>query len=119
MIVVAPQRLTQSYRRRVAMFAAYVVAAIVYGLAVTATATAKIRGVERVVAGLSAAGVPRSWFVPLGLLNLAGALGLWMGIAGRPLGIAAATGLVLYFAGAVITHLRIRDAKGLPMPAAL
>jgi hypothetical protein len=98
---------------------AYLVAAVVYGLMVTGTATAKIRGVERVTAGLSAAGVPRSWFVPLGLLNLAGALGLWIGIAWRPLGIAAATGLVLYFAGAVITHVRARDPKGLPLPALL
>lgn len=101
------------------MFTAYVVAAVVFGLAVTGTAIAKIRKLERVTAGLTAAGVPSSWFVPLGLLNLAGALGLWIGIAWRPLGIAAATGLVLYFAGAVITHLRIRDTAGLPMPAAL
>lgn len=101
------------------MFIAYVILAVGYGLAVVGTATAKIRGVERVVAGLSAAGVPSSWFVPLGLLNLAGAAGLWIGIAWRPPGIAAATGLVLYFAGAVLTHLRIRDARGLPMPATL
>ncbi|MEV6347142.1 DoxX family protein [Actinoplanes sp. NPDC051851] len=101
------------------MFSAYVVAAVVYGALVTATAIAKIRGVERVVAGLTAAGVPGKWLVPLGLLNLAGALGLWIGIGWRPLGIAAATGLVLYFAGAVITHLRIRDTRGLPVPALL
>ncbi|GAA1642138.1 DoxX family protein [Actinoplanes couchii] len=101
------------------MFVAYAVAAVVFGLAVTGTALAKIRGVDRVVAGLTAAGVPQSWFVPLGLLNLAGALGLWIGIAWRPLGIAAATGLVLYFAGAVITHVRVRDTAGLPMPALL
>ncbi len=56
---------------------------------------------------------------PLSLLNIAGAIGLWIGIAWRPLGILAATGLVLYLAGAVITHLRARDTKGLPMPAAL
>lgn len=101
------------------MFVAYVVFAVVYGLAVTGTAMAKIRKVERVVAGLTVAGVPSSWFVPLGLLNLAGAIGLWIGIGWRPLGIAAATGLVLYFAGAVIAHLRTRDAKGLPMPTVL
>ncbi|MFI6066556.1 DoxX family protein [Micromonospora sp. NPDC051227] len=32
---------------------------------------------------------------------------------------AAAIGLVLYFAGAVITHVRVRDTPGLPMPALL
>ncbi|MFI5933685.1 DoxX family protein [Actinoplanes sp. NPDC051494] len=101
------------------MFVAYVIAAAGYGLAVTGSAVAKIRGVDRVVAGLATAGVPTSWFVPLGLLNLAGAIGLWIGIAWRPLGIAAAAGLVLYFAGAVITHVRVKDVKGLPMPALL
>jgi len=101
------------------MFIAYAVAAVVFGLATANSALAKIRGVERVAAVLIAAGVPRTWFVPLGLLNLAGAVGLWIGIAWRPLGIAAATGLVLYFAGAVIAHVRVRDTKNVPLPAAL
>jgi hypothetical protein len=43
----------------------------------------------------------------LGALKLAGAAGLLVGLAGLPaIGIAAATGLVLYFIGAVIAHLR-------------
>ena len=101
------------------MFIAYAVVAVVFGLANVNSAVAKLRGVERVVGVLTAAGVPSSWFVPLALLNLAGAIGLWIGIAWRPLGIAAATGLVLYFAGAVITHVRVKDFKNVPVPAAL
>ncbi|MFI5845752.1 DoxX family protein [Catenuloplanes sp. NPDC051500] len=101
------------------MFVAYTVAAVVFGLMNVGTGLAKIRGSERVVSKLSHAGVPSSWFVPLGLLNLAGAAGLWIGIAWRPIGIAAATGLLLYFAGAVLTHLRARDTENLPMPAVL
>jgi DoxX-like protein len=101
------------------VFIAYTVVAVVFGLATANSAVAKLRRNERVVGGLAAAGVPASWFVPLALLNLAGAIGLWIGIAWRPLGIAAATGLVLYFAGALIAHLRTRDLKGMPVPAAL
>lgn len=101
------------------MFIAYAVLAVVFGLANVNSGLAKIRGVERVTSVLRAAGVPSSWFVPLALLNIAGAVGLWIGIAWRPLGIAAATGLVLYFAGAVITHLRVKDTKNIPVPAAL
>ncbi|WP_306213095.1 DoxX family protein [Actinoplanes sp. RD1] len=101
------------------MFAAYVVAAVVYGLLNVGTAVAKIRKLDRVTANLAGVGVPPSWFVPLGLLNLAGAVGLWIGIGWRPLGVAAATGLVLYFAGAVLSHVRVRDTKNLPMPVLL
>ncbi|RDI45276.1 DoxX family protein [Nocardia mexicana] len=53
--------------------------------------------------------VPQSWMIMLGTLMGAGALGLLAGFALPALGIAAATGLVLYFIGAVIAHLRVRD----------
>ncbi|KUL34314.1 DoxX family protein [Actinoplanes awajinensis] len=101
------------------MFIAYVVAAVVFGLANVNSAVAKFRRVERVTTVLTTSGVPESWFVPLGLLNLAGGIGLLIGIAWRPLGIAAAAGLVLYFAGAVLAHVRVKDTKGIPLPAAL
>ena len=55
--------------------------------------------------------------MPLALLDLAGAGGLLIGIGWRPLGIAAATGLLLYFLGALGFHLRAKDIKGMPMPA--
>ncbi|MEV0343669.1 DoxX family protein [Nocardia sp. NPDC050713] len=53
--------------------------------------------------------VPQSWMLPLGSLLAAGALGLVAGFAIPIIGIAAATGLVLYFIGAVIAHLRVAD----------
>ncbi|MEU1254104.1 DoxX family protein [Streptomyces chartreusis] len=37
----------------------------------------------------------------------------------RPLGIAAAIGVVLFFIGAVISHLRVRDVKAVPVPFVL
>jgi hypothetical protein len=53
--------------------------------------------------------VPKSWVRPLGALLGAGALGLVAGFVVPALGISAAAGLVLYFVGAIIAHLRVRD----------
>lgn len=55
--------------------------------------------------------VPVSWMYPLGACLGAASLGLLAGLAVRPLGVAAAAGLVLYFIGAVIAHLRVRDRQ--------
>ncbi|MFF0276223.1 MULTISPECIES: DoxX family protein [unclassified Streptomyces] len=61
-----------------------------------------------VVEPLAAYGVPRSWWNPLGAAKVAGALGLVVGFWVPVIGTLAAIGLVLYFAGAVITVLRAR-----------
>ncbi|MFL1377964.1 MULTISPECIES: DoxX family protein [unclassified Nocardiopsis] len=54
-------------------------------------------------------GVPHTWIPVLGSLLGAGALGLLVGAAVPAVGLAAAAGLVLYFAGALVTHLRAGD----------
>ncbi|MBF6436860.1 DoxX family protein [Nocardia cyriacigeorgica] len=61
-------------------------------------------------------GVPHSWIIPLGLVKLAGALGLLAGLAIPALGAAAAAGLVLYFIGAVATLARARGYSDLVYP---
>lgn len=53
-------------------------------------------------------GVPVGSLGPLGALKAAGALGLVVGIAVPPVGVAAAAGLVVFFAGAVATVVRAR-----------
>jgi hypothetical protein len=53
----------------------------------------------------------------LGLLEIAGALGLVVGIWVTPLGIAAAIGLALYFLGAVLAHVRKKDKAADLAPA--
>lgn len=63
--------------------------------------------------------VPLSWTVPLGTLLGAGALGLLAGFVVPALGVAASIGLVLYFIGAVIAHLRVRDFALGPVGGAL
>jgi hypothetical protein len=58
---------------------------------------------------MAKAGVPESWMTTLGVLKTAGALGLLVGIDVPVIGIAAAVGLIVFFVGAIIAHLRGRD----------
>jgi hypothetical protein len=63
-----------------------------------------------ILPGMANAGVPVSWLTfPIGTLKTLGALGLAVGLAFHPLGIAAATGLVLFFVCAIYTHVLARD----------
>ncbi|BCJ50540.1 hypothetical protein Asp14428_20150 [Actinoplanes sp. NBRC 14428] len=101
------------------MFIAYVVVAVLLSLVLLMSARADITRDPKIIETLKALGVRDSWFLPLGLVKIAGALGLLAGIAYRPLGIAAAVGVVLYFVGAVVTHLRAGDRKGVGTPAAI
>jgi hypothetical protein len=101
------------------VFIAYVVIAVLLSLMLLMSARGDITRDPKITEPLKAIGVPDSWFLPLGLVKIAGALGLLAGIVYRPLGIAAAIGVVLYFLGAVITHLRAGDKKGVGTPAAI
>ncbi|MFD1933437.1 MULTISPECIES: DoxX family protein [Nonomuraea] len=51
--------------------------------------------------------LPQSWGPMLGLMLVGGSLGLLAGFGVPLLGILAAAGLVLYFVGALIAHLRV------------
>jgi hypothetical protein len=72
----------------------------------TFSAAADFLRVKQVYAQMQKARVPESWLNPLAILKAAGAIGLLVGIALPLVGIAAATGLVLFFAGAIVTHFR-------------
>ncbi|MGA5063534.1 DoxX family protein [Streptomyces exfoliatus] len=69
-----------------------------------------------VVEPLAAYGVPRAWWNWLGAAKAAGAVGLLVGYFVPVIGTLAAVGLVLYFAGAVITILRARSYAHVPFP---
>ncbi len=72
-----------------------------------------------VLANSAEVGVPRSWLPALGATKLAGAVGLVAGLVGLPtLGVAAAAGLVLFFVGAVATHLRAHVVYNIAFPGA-
>ncbi|MGB0114136.1 MAG: DoxX family protein [Ilumatobacteraceae bacterium] len=58
----------------------------------------------------------------LGLLQLAGAVGLIVGLFVAPIGIAAGAGLTLYYLGAMLAHVKAGDARQqvfVPFPLAL
>jgi hypothetical protein len=79
----------------------------------------KLRRNEQVLATIhGTVGVPERHLPTLAGLEIAGAVGILIGLWLEPLGIAAATGLVAYFLGAVIGHLRVRDSKGAAAPLA-
>jgi uncharacterized membrane protein YphA (DoxX/SURF4 family) len=54
----------------------------------------------------------RLWL--LALAELAGALGLVVGLLWWPIGVAAAIGVILYFLGAIASHLRVHDPRVVP-----
>ena len=94
----------------VPVFTAYVAVTLLAIAANTFSGVAALVHWKRILPGMAQAGVPESWLSTLGALKTAGALGLLLGLVGVPLiGTAAAIGLVLFFIGAVITHLRARD----------
>lgn len=58
-------------------------------------------------------GVPLKYFPLLAACEFAGGLGLVLGIWWPILRVAAAIGLILYFVGATVSHLRVGDFKGI------
>jgi DoxX-like family len=100
------------------MFVAYAVVAIVLSVALVASGGAKLTNQPRVVDGIGGLGVPLSWFPALALAEIAGAIGLIIGLWVPALGIAAGIGVVLYFLGALAAHLRAND-RGFAAPVVL
>jgi hypothetical protein len=87
---------------------------IVANLAIGAAGIARA---EQVVANARAVGVGPSKVPILGALKAAGAIGLLLGLLGlRPVGIAAAAGLVAFFVGAVVFHVRARVIHNIAFP---
>jgi hypothetical protein len=95
---------------------AYVLVSLLAAAALTFSATADFLRYEKVLASMTRAGVPESWLTALGVLKALGAAGLVIGTLLPAIGIAAAAGVVLFFVGAVITHVRARwYSFGFPM----
>lgn len=100
------------------MFTATVIVSVVLALVVVGSAAGKLTRQPRVVDMLTGLDVPEAWFPWLAAAEIAGGVGLLVGLAVPAVGIAAAVGLVAYFVGAVVTHRRAGDDQFVP-PAAL
>lgn len=101
------------------MFVAYIILAAVEAAILLASAVAKFTRPPRLVDQMSTLQLPSAILPFLGITQIAGAGGLIIGIWWGPLGIAAAVGVTLYFLGAVVTHLRVRDFNGITPAAGL
>lgn len=99
------------------MFTAYVAVAILTAAANAWVSMLDFTRAESAVDNATRVGV-LPWLLPLGLLKLAGAVGLLIGIVVPALGVAAAAGLVLFFVCAVAAHVRVRWYSTIPFPAA-
>ncbi|SPM36446.1 membrane protein [Mycobacterium rhizamassiliense] len=101
------------------MHTAYLTVTLITAVVTAGIAVADFVPAKFVLANSAEVGVPRSWLRPLAAVKLAGATGLVVGLLGLPwLGIAAATGLVLFFVGAVATHLRAHVLYNIAFPGA-
>lgn len=101
------------------MGVAATIASLFLAALVVVSATIKLARREPYVQGYLRVGVPEERLNLLAAVLLAGAAGLALGLAWPPIGVAAAAGLVLYFAAAIAAHLRADDAASLPTPAAM
>ncbi|MBI1843543.1 MAG: DoxX family protein [Actinobacteria bacterium] len=91
------------------MFIGTAIVSTLLALALMGSAGGKLTKQPPVVKMLSGIGVPSSWLPRLAAVELAGGIGLLVGLAVPAIGIAAAVGVAAYFVGAVITHLRAND----------
>ncbi len=90
---------------------------IVTILATAAATFADFASAKFVLNNSEEVGVSTAWLPVLGGLKAAGAVGLLIGLLGfRPIGIAAAIGLVAFFLGAVGVHLRARVFYNITFP---
>ncbi|WP_370962298.1 DoxX family protein [Amycolatopsis sp. cg9] len=91
------------------MSTAYLIVTLAAAAFVGFSAVSVFTRAKWVVEPITEYGVPEAWWTWLGAAKAAGAVGLVVGLFVPPIGVAAAIGLVLYFAGAVVTVLRARS----------
>jgi uncharacterized membrane protein YphA (DoxX/SURF4 family) len=72
------------------------------------SAISKLKKVPDVMTAMAAVGVKPNQIPMLAILEIAGGLGIILGVWAKPLGVLSAICLALYFAGALFTHLSKR-----------
>ena len=96
---------------------ASVVLSVLLALTAGTSALGKLQKKPQVMEMMAHVGVKPNQISVLAYLELAGALGLLIGLAYAGIGLAAAIGLALYFMGAVVAHLKKKDAISAFAPA--
>lgn len=101
------------------MFAALMVVCCMLALALIATGIGKLAGHSATIDSLTTVGFPARFAPALASAELAGAVGVLVGLRWWPIGVAAACGVVLYFLGAIGAHLRAGKGNAAPAAALL
>jgi len=91
------------------VFLACAVIVSLLSLALLGSAAGKLTKHPKVIESLGACEVPSNWHPRLAVAEIAGAVGMVLGLWVPALGVAAAVGVVLYFVGACIAHVRVSD----------
>jgi len=91
------------------VFFACAVITSLLSLALLGSAAGKLTKHPKVTENLGKCEVPSNWHPRLAAAEIAGAVGMVVGLWVPALGVAAAVGVVLYFVGAVIAHVRVSD----------
>lgn len=100
------------------MFIAYAVVTTLTIAANAGMAVADFARAEFVLANSAEVRLPPSWLPTLATMKAAGAAGLLLGLLGFHLiGVAAAIGLVVFFIGALVAHIRARVYGNIHFPA--
>ncbi len=98
------------------MFVAAAIVSVVLAALLVYTAIRKLSHSNDVVRSYARVGVPEHRLDALAGIVLAGAAGLLVGLWWKPLGVAAAGCLVIYFAIACGFHIHFRDLRNLATP---
>jgi hypothetical protein len=98
------------------MSTAYIIVTLLAAAMTVFSAVCVFVRAKWVVQPLADYGVPRSWWPWLGTAKAVGAAGLLIGLFVPAIGVMAGIGLVLYFAGAVITVVRARWYSHITFP---
>jgi hypothetical protein len=91
------------------MHTIFLVVTVLFALLAAFSALGKLRHDPRQMKVMQTVGVKPAYLPLLAASELAGAVGLLSGIWWPALGIAGGIGLVVYFIGAVVAHVRVGD----------
>ncbi|WP_406230597.1 DoxX family protein [Nocardia sp. NBC_01009] len=98
------------------MHIAYIVVTVLAAVAAAVAAAIDVVRPQWLLDNMQNYGIPGQVLGLLGVIKAIGALGLLVGLAIPPIGLAAAIGLVLYFLGAVVTIVRARWYSDIAYP---
>jgi hypothetical protein len=90
------------------------VVSLVLAFGLLGSGTATLAKAPPIVANITGVGWPEDRLWVLAVLKLAGAVGLVVGVWVTGLGVAAAIGVVLYFVGAIVFHVRVKNYEVAP-----